>query len=122
VGSQVSALAIAPLLADGEREVRRAAASALAAIAPPASALVTGILGAISKAGDPARDDDEWQAIGEALERAAEAADAGRLGGGREGAAGAAPRPTGAGAGDRRRAGGAADLRRGRAAAAPGRA
>jgi HEAT repeat protein len=80
VGSQPSALAIAPLLADGEREVRRAAASALAAIAPRSSALAASILGAISKSGDPGRDDDEWQAIGEALERAAEAADAGRLG------------------------------------------
>jgi len=91
VGSQVSALAIAPLLADGEREVRRAAASALAAIAPRSSALVTGILGAISKAGDPARDDDEWQAIGEALERAAEAADAGRLGAAWKGTTATAP-------------------------------
>ena len=79
VGSTASGPAVAHLLADGEQDVRRAAAAALAAVAPRSSALVAAIIGAISKPGSPARDDDEWQAIGAALERAADAADAGGL-------------------------------------------
>jgi HEAT repeat protein len=79
IGAQASALAVAPLLVDGEAGVRRAAAAALAAVAPPSSALVAAVVGAITKPGAPDRDRDEWQAIGEALERAAEPGDAGRL-------------------------------------------
>jgi HEAT repeat protein len=78
-GAPASALAVASLLLDGEQDVRRAAAASLAALATPSSALVTSIVGAITKPGGPKRDGDEWQAIGEALERAAEPGDAGRL-------------------------------------------
>jgi HEAT repeat protein len=79
LGAPSSGLALAALLTDGEREVRRAAAAALATVAVPSSALVTAVVAALSRPGAPARDADEWQAIGEALERAAEPGDAGRL-------------------------------------------
>src|SRR5205823_220209 len=66
-------------LADPEIDVRRAAGAALAVIAAPSSALASVILGEISRPGAPAREQDEWQAIADALERAVEPADAGRL-------------------------------------------
>jgi|SRR5262252_4002950 len=70
---------LAALLLDGDHDVRRAAAAALAAVAAPAPSLVTTMLAAITKPDAPARDDDEWWAIGEALERASGPADAARL-------------------------------------------
>ena len=79
IGATASAPAVAALLADGDREVRRAAASALATLTPPSATVVTAIVTAVTKSGASNRDGDEWRAIGEALERAAEPADAGRL-------------------------------------------
>jgi HEAT repeat protein len=79
LGAQGAAPPVAALLADGERDVRRAATEALAVLAAPSGAVVTAIVGAITKPGAPPRDADEWQAIGEALERAVEPGDAGRL-------------------------------------------
>ena len=79
IGAQGAAPALAALLADGDADVRRAAAAALAVVATPSSALVTGVVAATTRPGAPERNTDEWQAIGEALERAAEPGDAGRL-------------------------------------------
>jgi len=79
IGAQASAAALVALLGDGDADVRRAAATALAAVVPRASGLVTNIVAVISRPATPARDPGEWQAIGDALERAAEPGDAGRL-------------------------------------------
>jgi len=79
IGAQSTAPAVAALLGDAAREVRRAAAEALATLALPSGAVVTAIVGAITRPGAAARDSDEWQAIAEALERAVEPGDAGRL-------------------------------------------
>src|SRR5204862_3845547 len=74
-----SAPAVAALLLDPDGEVRRAAATALAVVAAPSSALAGALLGAIGRPGAPSRQEDEWEAIAEALERSVEPADAGRL-------------------------------------------
>jgi HEAT repeat protein len=79
IGAQSAAPALAGLLGDGDREVRRAAATALAAVAAPSTALLTNVVAGIARSGAPDRDDDEWQAIGETLERASGPGDAGRL-------------------------------------------
>jgi HEAT repeat protein len=79
IGAQASGPALAALLADGERDVRRAAAAALPAVAAPSPALVTALLAGIARPDAPGRDDDEWRGIGEALERAASPADGPRL-------------------------------------------
>lgn len=77
--AQAAAPALAGLLGDGERDARRGAATALAAVTTPSPAVVTAILAAIVKPNPPDRGDDEWRAIADALERAATPADAGRL-------------------------------------------
>ena len=79
IGAQSSAPALAALLGDGERDVRRAAAVALAAVAAPSSSLLMNVVAGLARPGAPGRDSDEWEAIGETLERAAEPNDAGRL-------------------------------------------
>ena len=79
IGAQSSAPALAALLGDGERDVRRAAAVALASVATPSTALLTNVVAGLARPGAPGRDSDEWEAIGETLERAAEPNDAGRL-------------------------------------------
>ncbi|HEY7373408.1 MAG TPA: carboxypeptidase-like regulatory domain-containing protein, partial [Polyangia bacterium] len=79
IGAQAPAPALAALLADPERDVRRAAAEALAVVAAASPALVTAALAALAKPDAPERDDDEWRAIGDALERAAGPGDAARL-------------------------------------------
>jgi HEAT repeat protein len=79
IGAQASAVAVAALLGDGEREVRRAAAAALPALATPSPALVSAVLAAIVRPAARERERDEWQSVGEALERGAAAVDAPRL-------------------------------------------
>ena len=79
IGAQAAAPALAALLADPEPDVRRAAAEGLAIVAAPSSALVTATLAALAKPDAPEREDGEWRAIGDALERAAGAGDAARL-------------------------------------------
>jgi HEAT repeat protein len=79
IGAQAFAPTVASLLADAERDVRRAAGAALPVLATPSAALVSAVIGAIARPDAPARDGGEWQSIAEALERAAAPADAGRL-------------------------------------------
>ena len=51
IGAQASAVTAAALLGDSEREVRRAAAAALPALAAPSAALVSAVIAAIVRAG-----------------------------------------------------------------------
>jgi HEAT repeat protein len=79
VGARAFAPTAAALLSDGERDVRRAAAAALPALAAPSAALVSAVITAIARPGAADRDRDEWQSIAETLERAASPDDAVRL-------------------------------------------
>jgi hypothetical protein len=58
-----------PLLSDGDRPVRRAAASALASVASPSRPAATALLASLARPGAPLRDEDEWRAVGSVLAR-----------------------------------------------------
>jgi HEAT repeat protein len=79
IDARGAAPALAARLGDDAPGVRRAAARALAQVGEPSSALVTAVLAAITEAGAPSRDDDESDAIGDALERLVTGTDAERL-------------------------------------------
>jgi len=71
--------ALVPLLADREPTVRRSAAEAIAVVGTPAPGALAAIVSALSGSGGAARDEDEWRAIADAVERVVEAADLDRL-------------------------------------------
>ncbi len=76
-GAAVPALALR--LSDADPSVRLAAAEALSALAVPSSATVAAMLAALAHPQAPARDDNEWSAVGTALARLITTGDAPRL-------------------------------------------
>src|SRR5258705_12505811 len=83
LGATKGAPQVARRLADGEVEVRREAAGALARIAMPSAEIATAILEALVAPARPAEAawrEGDLEALGDALERAVRAEDASRLG------------------------------------------